>query len=124
MARTLLNLASERGRVTERGTVIDMRLTQQELAELAGMTRETMARTLREFQQAGCIRVEAGIISILAVETPAARSPSGVRVRRRCMGFLGPPGWTAVDVGSKSRYIPRVRSCHKLDSRPFQGELL
>jgi CRP-like cAMP-binding protein len=42
-----------------------MRLTQQELAELAGMTRETMARTLREFQQAGCIRVESGIISIL-----------------------------------------------------------
>jgi CRP/FNR family transcriptional regulator, cyclic AMP receptor protein len=68
VARTLLNLASERGRVTERGTVIDMRLTQQELAELAGMTRETMARTLREFQQAGCIRVESGIISILALD--------------------------------------------------------
>src|SRR5207249_11264315 len=68
VARTLLNLASERGRVTEEGTVIDMRRTQQELAELAGMTRETMARTLREFQQAGCIRVESGIISILALD--------------------------------------------------------
>ncbi|MGE3539555.1 MAG: Crp/Fnr family transcriptional regulator [Candidatus Tectimicrobiota bacterium] len=68
VARVLLNLAAERGRVTEQGTVIDMRLTQQELAELAGMTRETMARTLREFQQAGCIRVEAGIISILELD--------------------------------------------------------
>jgi CRP/FNR family transcriptional regulator/CRP/FNR family cyclic AMP-dependent transcriptional regulator len=68
VARTLLNLAQERGRVTEQGTVIDMRLTQQELAELAGMTRETMARTLREFQQAGCIRVESGVISILALD--------------------------------------------------------
>jgi CRP/FNR family transcriptional regulator/CRP/FNR family cyclic AMP-dependent transcriptional regulator len=68
VARTLLNLAQERGRVTEQGTVIDMRLTQQELAELAGMTRETMARTLREFQQAGCIRVESGIITILALD--------------------------------------------------------
>lgn len=68
VARTLLNLAQERGRVTEHGTVIDMRLTQQELAELAGMTRETMARTLREFQQAGCIRVESGVISILALD--------------------------------------------------------
>src|SRR2546421_7737438 len=67
VARLLLNLAAERGRVTEQATVIDMRLTQQELAELAGMTRETMARTLREFQQAGCIRVESGIISILEV---------------------------------------------------------
>jgi len=68
VARVLLNLAAERGRVTEQGTVIDMRLTQQELADLAGMTRETMARTLREFQQAGCIRVESGIISILALD--------------------------------------------------------
>jgi CRP-like cAMP-binding protein len=68
VARTLLNLASERGRATEQGRVIDMRLTQQELAELAGMTRETMARTLREFQQAGCIRVESGIITILALD--------------------------------------------------------
>lgn len=68
VARVLLNLAAERGRVTEQGTVIDMRLTQQELAELAGMTRETMARTLREFQQAGCIRVESGIISILELD--------------------------------------------------------
>ena len=68
VARVLLNLATERGRVTDQGTVIDMRLTQQELAELAGMTRETMARTLREFQQAGCIRVESGVISILALD--------------------------------------------------------
>jgi len=68
VARVLLNLAAERGRVTEQGTVIDMRLTQQELAELAGMTRETMARTLREFQQAGCIRVESGVISILELD--------------------------------------------------------
>ncbi len=68
VARVLLNLVAERGRVTDTGTVIDMRLTQQELAELAGMTRETMARTLREFQQAGCIRVESGVISILALD--------------------------------------------------------
>lgn len=68
VARVLLNLATERGRTTEQGTVIDMRLTQQELAELAGMSRETMARTLREFQQAGCIRIESGIISILELE--------------------------------------------------------
>lgn len=68
VARVLLNLAAERGRETEKGTMIDMRLTQQELADLAGMTRETMARTLREFQQAGCIRVESGVISILALD--------------------------------------------------------
>jgi CRP/FNR family transcriptional regulator/CRP/FNR family cyclic AMP-dependent transcriptional regulator len=68
VARTLLNLAKERSHETDQGRVIDMRLTQQELAELAGMTRETMARTLREFQQAGCIRVESGVITILALD--------------------------------------------------------
>lgn len=67
VARVLLTLASEKGRVTEQGTVIDLRLTQQELAELAGMSRETMTRTLRDFQQAGCVRIESGIITILEV---------------------------------------------------------
>jgi CRP/FNR family transcriptional regulator/CRP/FNR family cyclic AMP-dependent transcriptional regulator len=65
VARVLLNLASEKGRATEQGTIIDLRLTQQELAELAGMSRETMTRTLRDFQQAGCVRIESGIITIL-----------------------------------------------------------
>ena len=68
VARVLLNLVMEKGRATEAGTVIDMRLTQQELADLAGMTRETMARTLRDFQQAGCIRIESGIITVLEID--------------------------------------------------------
>jgi CRP/FNR family transcriptional regulator, cyclic AMP receptor protein len=68
VARVLLNLAAERGRTTGHGTVIDLRLTQQELAELAGMSRETMTRTLRDFQQAGCVRIDAGIITILETD--------------------------------------------------------
>jgi CRP-like cAMP-binding protein len=68
VARVLLNLAAERGRQTERGMVIDLRLTQQELAELAGMSRETMTRTLRDFQQAGCVSIDSGIITILEVD--------------------------------------------------------
>mgnify|MGYP003404529089 CR=1 FL=1 len=68
VARVLLNLATERGRQTERGTVIDLRLTQQELAELAGMSRETMTRTLRDFQQAGCVSIDSGIITILEID--------------------------------------------------------
>jgi CRP/FNR family transcriptional regulator/CRP/FNR family cyclic AMP-dependent transcriptional regulator len=67
VARVLLTLAAEKGRATEQGTVIDLRLTQQELAELAGMSRETMTRTLRDFQQAGCLRIESGIITILEI---------------------------------------------------------
>lgn len=68
VARVLLTLAAEKGRATEQGTVIDLRLTQQELAELAGMSRETMTRTLRDFQQAGVVRIESGIITILEID--------------------------------------------------------
>ena len=68
VARVLLDLATERGRKTDTGTVIDLRLTQQELAELAGMSRETMTRTLRDFQQAGVVRIESGIITILEID--------------------------------------------------------
>jgi CRP/FNR family transcriptional regulator, cyclic AMP receptor protein len=48
--------------------VIDLRLTQQEMAELAGMSRETMTRTLGAFQQAGVVRVESGVITILSID--------------------------------------------------------
>jgi CRP/FNR family cyclic AMP-dependent transcriptional regulator len=68
VARVLLTLAAERGRVTPQATVIERRLTQHELAGLTGMRRETVARTLQAFQEAGCIRVDAGIISILEPE--------------------------------------------------------
>jgi CRP/FNR family transcriptional regulator, cyclic AMP receptor protein len=68
VARMLLMLAAERGRITPQATIIDRRLTQHELAGLTGLRRETVARTLQAFQEAGCIRVDAGIISILEPE--------------------------------------------------------
>jgi CRP-like cAMP-binding protein len=68
VARVLLELVTERGRQTEKGMVIDLRFTQQELAELAGMSRETMTRTLRDFQQAGVVHIESGIITILEID--------------------------------------------------------
>jgi CRP-like cAMP-binding protein len=68
VARVLLTLATEKGRSTEHGMVIDLRLTQQELAELAGMSRETMTRTLRAFQHAGVVRIESGVITILSID--------------------------------------------------------
>jgi hypothetical protein len=32
------------------------------------MSRETMTRTLRDFQQAGCVRIDSGIITILEID--------------------------------------------------------
>ncbi len=40
---------------TERGTLIEARLTQQELAEMVGTTRETLAHTLGDLRRRGLV---------------------------------------------------------------------
>jgi len=55
LARKLLDLARRFGSPTEGGTLIDARLTQQELAEMIGTTRETLAHTLSDFRRRGLL---------------------------------------------------------------------
>jgi CRP-like cAMP-binding protein len=55
LARKLLDLGQRFGMKTERGTLIEARLTQQELAEMVGTTRETLAHTLGDFRRRGLI---------------------------------------------------------------------
>jgi CRP/FNR family transcriptional regulator, cyclic AMP receptor protein len=55
LARKLLDLGQRFGVKTERGTLIQARLTQQELAEMIGTTRETLAHTLGDFRRNGLI---------------------------------------------------------------------
>jgi CRP-like cAMP-binding protein len=58
LARRLLDLGQRFGVKTERGTLIQARLTQQELAEMIGTTRETLAHTLGDFRRSGLIDTE------------------------------------------------------------------
>ena len=58
LARKLLDLAQRFGVSTERGTIIEARLTQQELAEMIGTTRETLAHTLADFRRRGLLETE------------------------------------------------------------------
>lgn len=51
LARKLVDLAQRFGVETARGTLIQARLTQQELAEMIGTTRETLAHTLSDFRR-------------------------------------------------------------------------
>jgi CRP-like cAMP-binding protein len=51
LARKLIDLAQRFGVDTVRGTLIGTRLTQQELAEMVGTTRETLAHTLADFRR-------------------------------------------------------------------------
>jgi len=45
--------------------VIDLGLRRQDLADLAGVSRETATRILNEFQKSGSIKVEKRKITIL-----------------------------------------------------------
>ncbi len=58
LARKLLDLGQRFGVTTERGTLIQARLTQQELAEMIGTTRETLAHTLGDFRRQGLLESE------------------------------------------------------------------
>lgn len=55
LARRLVDLARRFGTPTARGTLIGARLTQLELAELVGTTRETLAHTLGDFRRRGLL---------------------------------------------------------------------
>ena len=48
-------LASKFGRVTPRGTVIDFKLTHQELADALGTTRITVTKILNQYEREGLI---------------------------------------------------------------------
>ena len=58
LARKLVDLASRFGATSVRGTLIQARLTQQELADMIGTTRETLAHTIGDFRRRGLISTE------------------------------------------------------------------
>jgi CRP-like cAMP-binding protein len=58
LARKLIDLGQRFGVRTVRGTLIQARLTQQELADMIGTTRETLAHTLGDFRREGLLTTE------------------------------------------------------------------
>ncbi len=58
LARKLVDLAQRFGVETVRGTLIQARLTQQELADMIGTTRETLAHTLGDLRRRGLLTTE------------------------------------------------------------------
>ncbi len=55
MLKLLTLLANRFGREVEQGTLIDFRLTHQEMAEILGTTRVTVTRLLKQFEEQGTI---------------------------------------------------------------------
>ncbi len=65
VARTLLQLAGNFGRESTLGTVIDLRLPYQEIANMVGSTRETVTRAISQMQQKEWVRLEGGRLHLL-----------------------------------------------------------
>lgn len=58
-------LALELGRPTDDGTVLDVRLTHQDIASIIGSTRETVSLEMSQLVRSGQIKQEGGYITVL-----------------------------------------------------------
>lgn len=74
LARTLLRLARQIGRPGGDGTIRLERITQQELAEIAGTTLYTVSRTLADWSTAGIVETGRQAVRILHPERLAGIS--------------------------------------------------
>lgn len=57
LARAILRLASQVGRKTDEGVLLDLPLTRQDLAEMTGTTLYTVSRILSQWESQGLVRV-------------------------------------------------------------------
>lgn len=64
LARALLALADEYGVEDDDGIRIDLRLSQTELGNLVGATREAVNKQMRAFEQAGLLESRGGVVRI------------------------------------------------------------
>lgn len=68
VAKALLELGSKFGEPGAEGMVVNHDLTQEELAQLVGASRETVNKALADFSQRGWIRIEQRSVTLLDVD--------------------------------------------------------
>jgi CRP/FNR family transcriptional regulator, cyclic AMP receptor protein len=68
VAEALLDLSTRFGRTTDDGILVAHELTQEELAQLVGASRETVNKALADFATRGWLRLEARAVVLLDVE--------------------------------------------------------
>lgn len=68
IASLLLKLADKTGKETEGGTMIEMKLTKQDIAEMVGTTVETSIRTMSKFKKNGILSDKEGRIIIKDID--------------------------------------------------------
>jgi CRP-like cAMP-binding protein len=68
VAKALLELSDRFGRPVDGGLLVAHDLTQEELAQLVGASRETVNKALADFATRGWIKLEARAVLLLDVE--------------------------------------------------------
>ena len=68
VAKALLDLAARFGNPRTEGILVNHDLTQEELAQLVGASRETVNKALADFAARGWIRLEPRSVTLLAVD--------------------------------------------------------
>ncbi|MFO0691042.1 MAG: Crp/Fnr family transcriptional regulator [Myxococcota bacterium] len=79
IAKRLVALAADHGRRPVVGGPVEVRLPQQDLADLVGTTRESVNKHLREWEEAGLVRLGRGRIVLLDREGLAALAGPDLR---------------------------------------------
>ncbi|PID53407.1 MAG: Crp/Fnr family transcriptional regulator [Micrococcales bacterium] len=74
VAKAVLDLARRFGRPVDGGTLVTHDLTQEELAQLVGASRETVNKALADFVGRGWIRLEARAVMVLDAEKLSKRA--------------------------------------------------
>jgi CRP-like cAMP-binding protein len=65
LAKKLLSLSRAYGEEAADGVRIDLRLSQEEWGDLVGTTRESINKQMRQWTEAGIVRVDNGYVVIL-----------------------------------------------------------
>ncbi len=74
VAKALMDLGEKFGTITPEGLMVTHDMTQEELAQLVGASRETVNKALADFAQRGWIRLESRQVLILDVERLGRRA--------------------------------------------------
>lgn len=74
VAKALMELGEKFGSATPEGLLVTHDMTQEELAQLVGASRETVNKALADFTQRGWIRLESRQVVILDVERLGKRA--------------------------------------------------
>jgi CRP/FNR family cyclic AMP-dependent transcriptional regulator len=74
VAKALMDLGEKFGEITPEGLLVTHDMTQEELAQLVGASRETVNKALADFAQRGWIRLESRQVMILDVERLGRRA--------------------------------------------------